>query len=163
MWGMWRLSRWNGNPVKWNRQPNGYVLARTFWFIDLSECLIIIIIKQTKIISFTKITSLSLQIFQSRLSLNRVYRRLIARGDHKVFFREGSTPTSSPLSFYVISYAIFRQKRYIPSLDKINGTPFTSLVVKFFFPFNYCALPISKSWIQDFGRFQDFSFPKSWI
>ena len=44
-------------------------------------------------------TSLSLQIFQSCLTLNRVYRRLIAGGDHKVFSEKAPLLGPAPYPF----------------------------------------------------------------
>ena len=63
-------------------------------------------------------TSLSLSIFQSRLPLNRVYRRLIAGGVHKVFFEKAPLLGPAPYPF-ILYYMTFLDRRGIPSLDKL--------------------------------------------
>ena len=47
------------------------------------------------------------------------------------------------------------------SSTSANGATVTKTWIQDFGRFQDFSFP--KSWVQDFGRFQDFSFPKSWI
>ena len=77
-------------------------------------------------------TSLSLQIFQSRLPFKPGLQATDCLGSpQSIFFFFGrlrSLVQPLILLYYIIP---FLDRRGIPSLDKINGTPFTCLVVKF--------------------------------